>query len=156
VERALTPKEQRTFASIGRRHFKNRERRKMIPAGPNMVIPQDQIFAEIGKLHLQVTQQANNLQNMARAITERDRRIADLEKQIAALKSPAQPGVAGPSIMPNPAVRLTPEEVAELSAELDDASVPEEEKEKIRAALQGKLASDVSEAQAALDTKTPA
>ena len=85
--------EAQVFAAIGRRYLANQEKKQManpVQAGATLMIQPDKIFSEIGKLHMQNQAQGENLSNMARAITERDRTIAELRAEIAALKQPSQ------------------------------------------------------------------
>jgi hypothetical protein len=147
--------EYQALVALGRRKFTNREK-TMQQTGPAMVMPQDAIFAEIGKLHLQVGQQQQNLQNMARAITERDRAIAELNKKIAELESAHMLNKSagkGPQLVGE---QLSPEEVTAMSAALEDPETSEEEKEKIRHALHAQFADDVAQSIQATETKQPA
>jgi len=129
-----------------------------VQAGATLMIQPDKIFSEIGKLHMQNQAQGENLSNMARAITERDRTIAELRKEIEELKAASQldnlQAGGGPRLVPVPT--LSPEEVAEMAAALEDPEVCEEEKQKIRAALQQQVVHDVATAAEAANTKQPA
>jgi hypothetical protein len=155
--RGLRPRnEAQVFAAIGRRYLANQEKKQManpVQAGATLMIQPDKIFSEIGKLHMQNQAQAENLQNMARAITDRDRKIAELQAEIAALKATAQP--AGLRLVDD-RMQLSPEEVQGMTEALEDPEVCEEEKQKIRAALQAQVAHDVSTAAEAANTKQPA